>query len=73
MFIILHLRNGSMVRIMVSYKKSIILKFFNYIESISDRPIWWHFLCVTIPDKITKPDIAFLLIDGGSNTDGYFF
>jgi PhoPQ-activated pathogenicity-related protein len=39
-------------------------------ETVSDRPIWWHYLCVTVPDKITKPDAGLLLIDGGSNTDG---
>ncbi|KAL3877581.1 hypothetical protein ACJMK2_035277 [Sinanodonta woodiana] len=38
-------------------------------ESILDRPIWWHYLTITIPDKIVV-DSAFLFIDGGSNHDG---
>ena len=36
-------------------------------ETIVSNPIWWHFLCVTIPDKIIRPDAAFLLIDEGYN------
>jgi PhoPQ-activated pathogenicity-related protein len=31
-----------------------------------DRPIWMHWLTVTIPDKVTTP-IGFLYITGGSN------
>jgi PhoPQ-activated pathogenicity-related protein len=38
-------------------------------ETVSSQPIWWHYLCVTVPDVITKPDAAFLLIDGGLNND----
>ncbi|KAL3877090.1 hypothetical protein ACJMK2_034845 [Sinanodonta woodiana] len=37
-------------------------------ESVLDRPIWWHYLTVTIPDNV-KSDSAFLFIDGGSNSD----
>ena len=49
-----------------------ILPNFNYFaETVLDRPIWWHYLCITIPIKITKPDVGYLLIDGGSNTVGY--
>ena len=33
-------------------------------ETVTTNPIWWHFLCVTIPDKIIRSDAAFLLIDG---------
>ncbi|CAF1105282.1 unnamed protein product [Brachionus calyciflorus] len=36
-------------------------------ETIVANPIWWHFLCVTIPDKIVRPDAGLLLIDGGNN------
>jgi PhoPQ-activated pathogenicity-related protein len=40
-------------------------------ETLVKNPIWWHYLVITIPDKITRPDAGLLLIDGGSNTDGY--
>ncbi|KAL3877092.1 hypothetical protein ACJMK2_034847 [Sinanodonta woodiana] len=38
-------------------------------ESILDHPVWWHYLTITIPDKVVF-DSAFLFIDGGSNDDG---
>jgi hypothetical protein len=41
-----------------------------HIETFSDRPIWWHYLCISVPKKLTRPKSAFLLIDGGHNTDG---
>lgn len=41
-----------------------------YDESVSSRSIWWHYLCITVPNIITKPDVGFLFIDGNSNTDG---
>ncbi|CAF3581131.1 unnamed protein product [Rotaria sp. Silwood1] len=40
-----------------------------YDETFSSRPIWWHYLCVIIPHKLTRPNTAFMLIDQGSNTD----
>lgn len=42
-------------------------------ETVVSNPIWWHYLCITRPDKLTRPDAGFMLIDGGSNTDGYKF
>ncbi|CAF4033406.1 unnamed protein product, partial [Rotaria sordida] len=39
-------------------------------ETFSSRPIWWHYLCITVPNQLTRPNTAFMLIDGGSNTDG---
>ena len=36
-------------------------------ETIVSNPIWWHYLVVTIPDKITRPDAGLLLIDDGDN------
>ncbi|CAF3739734.1 unnamed protein product [Rotaria magnacalcarata] len=39
-------------------------------ERFSSRSIWWHYLCITVPNRLTRPNTAFLLIDGGSNTDG---
>lgn len=38
-------------------------------ESVVTNPIWWHFLCVTIPDKIQITDAAALWIDGGNNNN----
>ncbi|CAF0836916.1 unnamed protein product [Adineta ricciae] len=38
-------------------------------ENYSSRSIWWHYLCITVPKKLTRPDTAFLFIDGGSNND----
>lgn len=38
-------------------------------EAETDSPIWWHYLTVTIPDKINYTQAAFMLIDGGSNTE----
>lgn len=40
-------------------------------ETVVKNPIWWHYLCINIPDKITITDAAVLWIDGGKNTDGY--
>ncbi|KAK7112150.1 autocrine proliferation repressor protein A-like [Littorina saxatilis] len=38
-------------------------------EATLDRPVWWHYLSVTVPDNI-KYQNAVLFIDGGSNHDG---
>jgi PhoPQ-activated pathogenicity-related protein len=35
----------------------------------STRPIWWHYVCVTIPDKIDFPDAGLLVIESGYNTN----
>ena len=40
------------------------------IESYSSRSIWWHYLCITVPNVIKRPNTAFMLIDQGSNDDG---
>jgi hypothetical protein len=47
------------------YHSSFIFK----IETYTDHPIWWHYLCISVPHKLTRPNTAFLLIDGGSNRD----
>lgn len=39
-------------------------------ETVSTRPIWWHYLCISVPRKFVRPNSAFLFIDGGHNTDG---
>lgn len=40
-------------------------------ETIVKNPIWWHIVTISIPDKITRPDGAFMLINGGGNGGGY--
>ena len=40
------------------------------LETVTKNPIWWHYLCITVPHQLTRPDTAFMLIDGGSNLDG---
>ena len=44
--------------------------FSRLVETVTTNPIWWHYLCITVPHKLTRPDTAFMLIDGGSNNDG---
>lgn len=39
-------------------------------ESVVSNPIWWHYLCVTIPDQVTIKDAGVIWIDGGKNSDG---
>ena len=39
-------------------------------ETFVKNPIWWHEVVISIPDKITRPGSAFMLIDGGKNQDG---
>lgn len=38
-----------------------------YDESVLDKPIWWHFLTISIPDNLTKIDAATLIVAGGHN------
>ena len=38
-------------------------------EATSNRPIWWHYLSITVPDVIKYKE-AVLFIDGGDNDDG---
>ncbi|XP_052266499.1 autocrine proliferation repressor protein A-like isoform X3 [Dreissena polymorpha] len=33
------------------------------------QPVWWHYLSVTVPDKILIKGAGFLYITGGSNND----
>ncbi|KAH3871994.1 hypothetical protein DPMN_035209 [Dreissena polymorpha] len=37
---------------------------------LQSQPVWWHYLSVTVPDKILIKGAGFMLIDGGSNHDG---
>ncbi|XP_045213280.2 autocrine proliferation repressor protein A-like [Mercenaria mercenaria] len=36
---------------------------------LQSQPIWWHYLSVTVPDKLDLQNAGFLFIDGGSNTN----
>ncbi|XP_041364388.1 autocrine proliferation repressor protein A-like [Gigantopelta aegis] len=36
-------------------------------EELTDHPIWWHYLSMTVPDKLIYPNDCYLYIDGGSN------
>ena len=42
---------------------------FRLLETVTDHPIWWHYLCISIPHQFKRPDMAFLFIDGGGNRD----
>ncbi|KAL5496935.1 hypothetical protein EMCRGX_G013313 [Ephydatia muelleri] len=33
------------------------------------RSVWWHYLVITIPDKVQYTDTGFIYITGGSNDD----
>jgi PhoPQ-activated pathogenicity-related protein len=37
----------------------------------SDRSIWWHYVVVVVPDKLTFTTTGAMYITGGDNTDGY--
>jgi len=41
-----------------------------YDETFTDRPVWWHYVVVHIPENRVYQDSAFFLIDGGSNDVG---
>lgn len=41
-------------------------------ESFVKNPIWWHYVVVSVPDKVIRTDAAFLFIQGGSQDGGLF-
>ena len=41
-------------------------------EKVTTNPIWWHFLSVTVPDKVTRESGAFIYVEGGSNNNPRF-
>lgn len=43
------------------------LKWLN--ESFVESPVWWHWLNIIVPNKIVRPEVGFLWIDGGDNVD----
>jgi hypothetical protein len=56
-----------MVNFNIIYKNEMKIYFQ---ESFSSRPIWWHYLCITVPNKLTRPNVGFLLVDQGNNNNG---
>ncbi|CAF1377394.1 unnamed protein product [Rotaria sordida] len=50
--------------------KLYILNFIS-LKMIRCRPIWWYYLCVIVPPKLTWPNTGFMLMDQGSNTDQF--
>jgi PhoPQ-activated pathogenicity-related protein len=34
-------------------------------ESFVKNPIWWHYVAISVPDKILRPDAGFMFIQGG--------
>lgn len=40
-----------------------------FLASFSSQPIWWHYMIITVPKPLKHPQTAFLLIQGGHNTD----
>jgi len=45
--------------------------FLFFVETFSTRPIWWHYLSIVVPNKITRPNSGLLFIDGGTNDQRY--
>lgn len=39
-----------------------------YDETVLNKPIWWHYLVINVPDQVVIKDAAFLFISSG-NTD----
>ena len=35
-------------------------------ESFVKNPIWWHYVVISVPDKVLRPDAGFMFIQGGS-------
>ena len=36
-------------------------------ESVSNKPIWWHYLSIAIPKVLRRANMGFLIIAGGAN------
>ncbi|KAJ8037101.1 Autocrine proliferation repressor protein A [Holothuria leucospilota] len=36
-------------------------------ENVTSQHIWWHYMIITIPDKIKYENVGFLYVTGGSN------
>lgn len=35
-------------------------------ETFVVNPVWWHYVVVSVPPRVLRPDAAFLFIQGGS-------
>jgi PhoPQ-activated pathogenicity-related protein len=35
-------------------------------ETFVKNPIWWHYVVISVPNKVLRPDAAFMFIAGGS-------
>jgi hypothetical protein len=44
-------------------------KYLSSKETVTDHPIWWHYLCISVPHQFKRPNSALLFIDGGNNGD----
>ena len=38
-----------------------------YIENEVDRPVWFHYIVIAVPDVIDHKDTAFMYISGSGN------
>lgn len=38
-------------------------------ETYVKSPIWWHYVNLIVPDKLTRPNAGIVVIDGGKNND----
>jgi len=55
--------------IIFNQNKTFQRKRFLFLASFSSRPIWWHYMFITVPKIIKRPNNGFLLIGGAHNTD----
>lgn len=39
-------------------------------ETVTNNPIWWHYLTISVPNNVTRQDSALVFIDGGRNDNG---
>jgi len=40
-----------------------------YDETFTNRPIWWHYVAVHVPDVVRYPDSGFLFVGGNNNNN----
>lgn len=38
-------------------------------ETYVKSPIWWHYVSLIVPEKLTRPNAGIVVIDGGANSD----
>jgi hypothetical protein len=54
--------NGIIIIIFIN-----IIIILSFLASYSSQPIWWHYMVITVPKVLKRPNVAFLSIGGGSN------